>query len=168
MKFEETQKFRQPWLWVLLIVIGFMTVGIFGMGICVQVVRGHTLGNHPMNNTGLIITFLLISAFMSAILLLFWFAKLTTVIDKRGIIYRFFPFHSKDHRIDWSMIEKFEVVKYDPIGDYGGWGIRYGRTGKAYNVSGDKGLKLSLKRGNHILIGTQRPRELADFLKNIG
>ena len=141
MRFEETQKFRQPWLWVLLIFVGFMTVGIFGIGVYVQVIRGHWFGNDPMNNTGLIITFLLVSALMSAIFLLFWFVKLITVIDKSGISYRFFPFHSKDRRIDWSLIEKYEVVKYNPISDYGGWGIRYGRNGKAYNVSGDKGLK---------------------------
>jgi hypothetical protein len=62
------------------------------------------------------------------------------------------------------MIEKYEVITYDPILDYGGWGIKYNRHGKAYNVSGNKGLQLYLKNGKRILIGTQKESELTNFL----
>lgn len=48
---------------------------------------------------------------------------------------KFIPFH-KSRLIDWNEIEKLEVVKYDPIGDYGGWGIKSKKGKKAYNVSG--------------------------------
>jgi hypothetical protein len=41
--------------------------------------------------------------------------------------------------------------------EYGGWGIRYGRKGRAYNVSGNMGLDLTLKPSKSFLIGTQTP-----------
>ena len=46
------------------------------------------------------------------------------------------------------------------MGEYGGWGIRYGATGKAFNVQGNQGVKLTLKSGQTLLIGSLRPAEL--------
>ena len=51
--------------------------------------------------------------------------------------------------------------------DYGGWGIRLG----AYNISGNKGLKIHYTNKNSfkdsILIGTQKPEELSKIIKLI-
>jgi hypothetical protein len=44
---------------------------------------------------------------------------------------------------------------------YGGRGIRRGRHGWAYTVSGNRGVKLILAGGEQFLIGSQRPEELA-------
>jgi hypothetical protein len=102
-----------------------------------------------------------------SLFLLFGLSKLTTVIDKIGIEYRFFPFHSRPRLIYWNMIEKYMVIKYDPLKDYGGWGIKYSKHVKAYTLSGDKGLLLYLKSGKRILIGTQKDLELMNFLSKI-
>lgn len=50
---------------------------------------------------------------------------------------------------------------YRPISEYGGWGIRFGRSGRAFNMSGNRGVQLVLKSGRRVLIGSQRPEELA-------
>ena len=63
-------------------------------------------------------------------------------------------------KIPKSTIDKAYVRQYSPIGEYGGWGYRIGRNGKAYNTMGDQGLQLELRDGSRILIGTQRPAEL--------
>lgn len=167
MIFKETQKFKQLWLWIILIATGLITIGVFGYGIYLQIFLGQKFGNNPMNDTGLIITFVLVLILDIALFLIFGFSKLTTVIDKVGIEYRFFPFHSKSHVIYWNMIEKYDVITYNPIQDYGGWGIKSNKHGKAYNVSGDKGLLLFLKTGKRILIGTQKELELTNFLTKI-
>lgn len=120
-----------------------------------------------MSDTGLVISFILIILLLILIALLFGFAKLTTMVDKAGIEYRFFPFHLKFQRIAWDKIDKFNVVTYHPIGDYGGWGIRSGKNGKAYNISGDKGLQIQLKTGKTLLIGTQNDVELNNFLTRL-
>ncbi|MGB3799972.1 MAG: hypothetical protein WA952_09155 [Lewinella sp.] len=54
--------------------------------------------------------------------------------------------------------------QYNSMGEYGGWGYRVGRKGKAYNTMGDQGLQLELTDGSRLLIGTQRPRELEQVL----
>jgi hypothetical protein len=156
MIFKETQKFRQIWLWIILVVTGLSTTGAFGYGIWLQVIGGQRFGNNPISNSALIITFILVLILNSGLSLLFGLSKLTTVIDKAGIEYKFSPFHTSSHFIYWNMIEKWEVIAYHPVMDYGGWGIKSNKQGKAFNVSGDKGLLLYLKSGKKILIGTQK------------
>ena len=51
--------------------------------------------------------------------------------------------------------------------DYGGWGIKYGLKGLAYNISGNFGIQLELKSGSKILIGTQKPDEVKKLLDEI-
>jgi len=166
MKFKETQKFRQPWIWIIVIIAGLTPVLLFGSGIYHQLIKHQPYGNHPMNDNGLILSFTLVTLLFLLLISLFMALRLLTTIDDKGISYRFFPFHFKYYHINWDEIEKAEVVQYNPIRDYGGWGIRYSRKGKAYNVSGDMGLALTLKNGKHLLIGTQKEQEMKVCLSN--
>jgi hypothetical protein len=59
-------------------------------------------------------------------------------------------------------VKSHEVITYSPLRDYGGWGIRYGSKGKAYNVSGNRGVRLELSNGKRLLFGSQRPEELSE------
>ena len=90
--------------------------------------------------------------------------NLTTEVHSDGLYIRFFPFHLSFRRIAIEEIGGFEVCTYNPIKDYGGWGIRYGRKGKAYNVSRNRGVQLELLNRKHLLIGSQKPEELAEAL----
>ena len=58
-------------------------------------------------------------------------------------------------------ITHFEARTYRPIREYGGWGVRRGAGGMAYNVSGNRGVEFRLADGKSLLIGSQRPEELA-------
>ena len=132
-----------------------------------QIFLGQKFGDNPMSDMGLIIMTILICCLYGLLILVFGFAKLSTMIDKNGITFKFFPFHLKWRFIPWQEIDRYEVVVYNPIKDYGGWGIKYGRKGKAFNVSGDRGLSINLKSGKNILIGTQRDNELKEYLENM-
>ena len=90
--------------------------------------------------------------------------NLETEISKEGISVRFFPFHLKKKFFSWDEIAKAEVREYSPLLEYGGWGIRRGKSGVAYNVKGNMGLQLVLKSGKKILIGTQKAEELKQIL----
>ena len=46
-------------------------------------------------------------------------------------------------------------------------GIRHGFKVKAYNISGNKGVKIYLKNGKNILFGSQKHIELDKALKEI-
>jgi hypothetical protein len=57
---------------------------------------------------------------------------------------------------------RVEVVQYRPIADCGGWGIRIGKDGeRVLNARGNRGVRIHLIDGSRILIGSQRPEELA-------
>lgn len=165
--YHERQSFRQLWLWILLLFVAVTTIGIFGFGIYRQLIEGRSFGNNPMSDTGLIVTAALMILLNAALFGIFVFGNLTTDIDRRGISYRFFPFQRKFRHIDLRDIEQWEIVKYSPIKEYGGWGIRYGRMDTAYNVSGNMGLRLILRNRKRFLFGTRRPEALREFMENL-
>jgi hypothetical protein len=63
-------------------------------------------------------------------------------------------------------IQRYQVVKYRPILDYGGWGIRTGRDGeRVLCARGNRGVRLELEGGARLLIGSQRCEELAETIE---
>lgn len=63
-------------------------------------------------------------------------------------------------------IVRIEVVTYRPLADYGGWGIRQGRDGvRVLNARGNQGVRIDLADGSRLLIGSQRPEDLARALE---
>lgn len=150
--FEEKQKFNQWWLWLLLLgLTGFIAYKIF-------IEKDYGNGSKTI---GIIVLILMFS-----LLVLFNFINLKTRVYSDRIEVKFFPFINHWKKYSFKSIEKMEVIQYNPILDYGGWGIRLG----AYNISGNKGLKIYYKKKSYrdsILIGTQKPEELAKIIKNI-
>jgi hypothetical protein len=70
------------------------------------------------------------------------------------------------HSVPISSITRVEVVTYRPLADCGGWGIRRGRDGeRVLNARGNRGVRLILSDGSRLLIGSQRPEELAQALE---
>ena len=59
-------------------------------------------------------------------------------------------------------IASIEVVHYHPIRDHVGWGFRLGREGeRIYSARGDRGVRVRLRDGTKLLVGSQRPDQLA-------
>ncbi|MDB9830621.1 hypothetical protein OAC21_00280 [Polaribacter sp.] len=154
--FNEEQQFRQLWLMVLL---GFSLLVPVGL-----IINEYIKDNTSMTNNEFLGSLI---GIIASVLLIFIF-KLSTRIDEKGIHYQFFPFHFSMKTLLWSEITKAEVRTYDPIGEYGGWGLRYSfnkKKGNAVNVSGDIGIQLTLKNGKKLLIGTQKKEAVSRVLK---
>lgn len=107
---------------------------------------------------------LLISIFVTY---LFLNLKLELKIYKDGILFRLFPFHRKFRFIPFADIRSYEIRKFNPILEYGGWGIRYStkRNGISYTLSGRMGLQLELISNKRLLIGIKSPESVLNFLK---
>lgn len=160
--FEEQQRFRQWWLWLIILGIN----GLLIYGFVQQVIVGKPFGEQPMSDTGITL-----SAVLSLALTLFSLSiRLETRITRDGIAVRFFPLHFKYKEYAWGTFSKSYVRKYAPLSEYGGWGLRFGMSGqgKAYNVSGNKGLQLEFTNQKKLLIGTRKPEELSVVLNKIG
>jgi len=157
--FEENQKFRQLWFWVILIAADLITL----YGLIKQISYGLPIGSSLI--IGKIAAFAITLLFTGILFIL----KLETTIKKDGIYIRFYPFHLKTKEYSWNVISRAYVRKYNPIMEYGGWGIRLGMFGKgnAFNVSGNMGIQLVFTNGSMLLIGTKKAGEAEAVLAQI-
>ena len=145
--FYEKQQFRQVWIWMILILILLILLipiisGVFGIFLNIILL---TIGY--------------------CFIWLFYSMKLITEIKKDGIQITFTPF--TNFIIPFNKIRSYKIRKYRPILEYGGWGIRFNRTGKAYTVSGKIGLQIELSNGKEILIGTENPDKILQSLNKL-
>jgi hypothetical protein len=103
-----------------------------------------------------------VGAFGGGVVCLLLFSRLVTEVRDDGLHARFYPFHLRWVRIPWETVRVAQARTYRPILEYGGWGIRYGfgKSGKAYNVFGNRGVQLELTDGKRLLIGSQQADEL--------
>lgn len=162
MLFKESQKFRQWWLWVILLGMD----ALFLFAVARQVIGGHPFGDKPASNAELLIVTGVLLLFTSLMLSL----RLDTIIKEDGIYVRFFPLQWRFKHYPWDSLIKCFVRSYSPLTEYGGWGLRFGPGGKgwAFNISGNKGMQLQFTNHKKILIGTNRPDEITKALNKIG
>jgi hypothetical protein len=155
--FKEEQQFRQ-WWYLLTLIGSIVPIMIFCIyALYQQTVRGSQVGNSPAPNLVLVILFFVLGFMLWGSLIM----KLEVWIDQDGIHYRFFPMIYKNKLITKEQIQRFEIRKYNPIFDYGGWGVRRGlKWGKVLSVSGNIGLQLYLTNGKKLLFGTQRSQAI--------
>src|SRR5262249_10487340 len=65
-------------------------------------------------------------------------------------------------RIALEGVRRVEVVRYRPVIDHLGWGVRRGRDGeRALTARGNRGVRLHFADGGRLVIGSQRPEALA-------
>jgi len=97
--------------------------------------------------------------------------KLSLKITPEGIFYRYFPFQLKAKLLEWQNIERVYLNKFDALGDYGGWGVRYRLwfkfNDKAYILNDkEQGLQIEFKNGKRLLFSSNKLEELELFLIN--
>jgi hypothetical protein len=92
---------------------------------------------------------------------------LTTQITADGLVLNYFPFFS-GKKIYWSEIQELFIREYNPLAEYGGWGIKFGPSGSVYNVRGNTGLQIIFHDGSRLLIGTGQPNAINKVLQKLG
>ena len=147
--FSEKQKFTQ--LWLRLLLIGLALISLLAIVAIIVTAKN-------------ILSLIWLLTVLPAILPIWLVASayLTTEVKQNGIHVRLFPF--KGRHIAFEDVKEAYVRTYKPILEYGGWGLRYGRSGKAFNVKGNEGVQLVLNKDEKLLIGSQRAKELEEIL----
>lgn len=154
--FKEEQSYVGTWVMYLILMLEIPAL------ILVSVV---VLAGESSDKTEGVTALIAVFSIMAVVMVLIFKIKLETRIDEKGIQYKYFPF------VKWRLIEKrkirkAKVVSFSPLTDHGGWGIKGNKTTKAYTVIGDTGLSIDVGEKKKILIGTQKPKELGDFIEN--
>lgn len=152
----EHQSFRFTWSYWLCLALTLL----FFYACFQQIILQQPFGNNPAPNSILVLCCLL----MLSLCALLHFSSLQFQLDKQGLAVRFVPFINDWRKHAWQEIKDIRVVSYNPIGDYGGWGIRGAKNRRCYNISGKQGLEVLLQDGKHILIGTQQKDQLSLWL----
>ena len=155
--FTEVQRFRQWWVWVLVL----FASGIAWYGAIHQIVLKKPFGNNPAPDAVMIMIWGIFGVFFPV---LFYSLKLYTEVRYDGLYIRFFPLQFHSHKISYAEIKTYEIRTYSALKEYGGYGIRFGKNGKAYNISGNMGVQFEFQNGKRLLIGTQKPEELIQAL----
>ena len=152
-KYQETQRFITS-KWIILV------VGI------TAVASASALISLAQNNTN---TENIVAALLPIlVLVLFAFLGVKTTINEQGVYVQFGFFGQRPTAFLWNDIALAKITKYQPLSDYGGWGYRRGffkPNKRAYSVIGDIGLELTLKDGSVVMIGTQNPDYLKEYLQ---
>jgi hypothetical protein len=154
--FTEKQRFTQWWIWAIILIACIIPA----WEIYNAVINYRNGFSNPASYIGLVTIVLLMIMLIST--------RLETEIRKDGINVRFIPFIWRRKIYTWDLIEKVYLREYNPIGEFGGWGIRGVGKNRALNISGNKGLQLELKDGKRMLIGTHKPDEIKKMLELLG
>lgn len=160
--YKEEQPMRQSFLPWLIVPAWLLVVVIFGVGFYQQLYLGKQFGNEPMSNQGLLWSGIFSILLMGVLFIVLLSSCLITEIWTDGIRYRFLPFHRKLKCIQKADIASLEVAKYKPVAEFGGWGMRrkiFARK-QAYNISGNIGLRIVLKNGRQIVLGTRKKDDI--------
>lgn len=160
--YKEEQSFRQSIIpWIMLASILLM-LGVFGVGFYQQLYLGKPYGDEPMSNNGLIWSSILSFVLVSVVFVFILGGNLVTEIWSDGIRYKFTPLIRKIRYISIADISSVEVAKYNPILEFGGWGLRkrFFARKTAYNIKGRIGIRVVLKNGRQVMFGTQKQDEM--------
>ncbi len=144
--FREEQRFRQPWLMLL------MAASTLVAAWAVQTTQAGAVAT--------------LAALALPVTISVWLLSMTLITEVRpeGLYVRF-KMLWPERIIPYYQIVRVEAKRYRPIREYGGWGVRGIAPVKAFNVSGNRGVLLSLTDGQYLMIGSQRPDQLAAALQ---
>ena len=146
--FHEEQRFGR-WVWVLIAVIAVpVLIGALGAA---------------SRGVDSVVAILVGPATVVAVLVLLALAKLVTDVDQRAIHVSFHLLWPARH-IPLDDVQRAHATAYGPLVDYGGWGVRLGWKGWAFNTGGAEGVLVETKSGKRIMIGSRRAKDLEDAI----
>ncbi|MFC1574792.1 hypothetical protein ACFL3Z_01805 [Gemmatimonadota bacterium] len=93
--------------------------------------------------------------------------QLRTRVTEEGVLVVWGMAEVIKKRVPFEEIEGVEAVTYSPLGEFGGWGIRMGSKKKrAWTVSGNQAVRLDLREGIKLYVGSQHPARLGERIRS--
>ncbi|SMD43262.1 hypothetical protein SAMN00777080_1847 [Aquiflexum balticum DSM 16537] len=140
---KESQRFNQVLIWIPVVSVTLILLGL-----------SFLLPDKSVDWFDLFITFLILG---SAVLFLLSF-RLEIRIDGKSLQYKYSPIINNWRKYGFEDIEQIEIMKYNSLLEFGGWGIRYNFDHWLYNTGGKYGLLITTKN-KKFMLGTHKPEE---------
>jgi hypothetical protein len=154
--YREVQIFPRAWLIVL--VAPATAVALLLHAAYQQIVRGIPVGGRPATDSQLLGSLAITAGALLLVAALLFSTRLITEVNGVHILLRYIPLWRRTLRLD--DVASSELVNFRPFRDFGGWGIRRGRSGWAFTVRGTRGVRLTFRSGTPLVIGSQEPERL--------
>jgi len=156
--FVESQRFRVTRQRILLAIPPFFLLLL----VVWQVILGHPIGKQPMSNASIIGW----TIFLWLVYFRLITVRLVTRVGPSEITVAMRGFW-RERRIPLAEITSVETVTFDPVRDWGGYGMRTTSRGSAYIACGGRGVEIKLAKGGVAVIGSERADELAAAIRRL-
>lgn len=70
-------------------------------------------------------------------------------------------------RVLYRDIQDLESVKYHPLREFGGWGIRFNGKKRAWTARGDRAVVLQMSDGIQLYVGSDNPQRLEERIRAV-
>ncbi|MCK5848696.1 MAG: hypothetical protein KAH01_05815 [Caldisericia bacterium] len=158
--YEDNQHLNMWWVWLIVILL---TIFMWYSAI-MQLIFNTPIGTNPGSDTFIFIFWLLFGVLFPIFIatcnmLIKVDNKCIKIVSGNRLLF--------NRTIMLNNISKAEIKTYNPLKEYGGWGNRGFGKNKAYTVSGNRGLQLTLIDESKVLIGSNDPESLLEIIKTM-
>ncbi|MFK7908050.1 MAG: hypothetical protein AB8B69_23165 [Chitinophagales bacterium] len=117
--------------------------------------------------TGVLVGGILSVGYLAGMTYYLWKLRLKTTVSNKSIKFKYAPIHDKKQVIKPNEVADYKVVKTPLLAKMSGWDVHFNTREEIYSLSGRTGLELTLKDGQHIFIGSQKPAVLKNALDKL-
>jgi hypothetical protein len=96
-----------------------------------------------------------------------FYGGMRTIVLPQEIAVRFGLTGLKVLKIKTAEIAQAEIMQFAPLGDFGGYGIRFNGKMTAYYLRGSRGVKITTRKGKQYLIGSDNPEHLLTVINAV-
>ena len=93
------------------------------------------------------------------------FGSLQVEVNREQLILRGGLLRARFLRLGRADVQSVRVENFNPLADFGGWGIRYARGTWGYIFRGHRGVRVETRKGKRYLISSDEPEKLAAALQ---
>ena len=165
--FFESQRFDRKWIWAFFsIFIGF---------ICIPFGLSWYLVLSMTKDSSIIVPFSVVTVFvgiaLSIGLFVVGFFRIDTEVNRDSITVKCSPspLNRMGVKYPFQDVETMYHRSCRPIKEFGGYGVRwgFGNNGRAFLVSGAKGIQLLLKGGGKVFIGSKKANHFIESVSEM-
>ncbi|MFB6251745.1 MAG: hypothetical protein ABEI27_08685 [Halobellus sp.] len=166
--YEETQYFRQTWLWALLVISGVPAAVV---GITAVATDADAGTNVPLW-IGIIL------ALVSGPFVLFYCANLRIEVRDTALRLRLWPFHLRTRTVPYADVASITATEISPMKEFGGvgvrlqptfyrWGVRFDDP-LGYIVEGTEAVRIERESGRTLVVTSTDPHGLIRAVERVG
>jgi hypothetical protein len=139
--FQEVQRIGRIWIWGVLIMVSTI------------IITSIILSSESSLGWGIAIPI----GILALVNILLFKLELKTRIGQDSLCFSYFPF-IKERKYSFEDIVSLELIQYNGLWEYGGWGIKWNGDMWSYTTGGKFGFLVKTER-KKFLLGTQNPKD---------